>query len=800
MPMSIRVMFLLLFINPVMLLSQQAPTTILEKPKKYQSPTDENDLAPSSERMTLQAWVVWSDRQYNQTYSAAQGGQPFKQLGFLDPFYVTDEDGEFVRIAKDPSPSMLTLSKSMEDFGWIHKKYLLLWSSCLMTERGKIPNKAMILNTINQLKTRKGKPDIVEFGSHPSDSTAKTGKASQLFQFFFVMKSEGSSVLLSRDQLIPLMKNVADNIVGWAPKERVTLWDHRVAIEPNWDSDAALERKAGKKARILGDAPTANDYKTGKVVPIDRILWDSDTYEKRLQGEIRRFPVFAAARMSPGILQVGAMGEIYAEDLTQYDQFKIADVQKKMSDVNTFKRNVNVVFVIDGTTSMGPYFKAMAQAIVRAIPLISQQGQSKNKYKFGALIYRDKKEGSKRLAEVMPLQADAGKVRDFLEKAVARDSVDQDVPEAVYYGLNEALRKTGLNPKETNIVFLVGDAGSHHRSDETQVDPAQIVQTMLYLDCHFVVFQVHHPSDPSYAEFITQMKSIIQRAADEKSQKLRRLEEKPGPPPTIVTEGTTHVLQNCSFVAAVYGLGDGKELSPQVLTDRVTEEVGRLDKFIDAGARSMNDMIDGKAMEKAITERQVIVQNEGKMYTTAFAPGIINHLLRAGLTQSDLKVLAKDKYQLYVDGYVSLKMNGQKNDLFKRVLFLSRSELVTLANIMTDLARSVDERKDLKDTWIAILKTYIGKIDEQDLRTSLAQAQEKVFGLPGTNEFLKNVRISDITDPAIFPDKEMRYYVNRITSMSAELRKIADMPETEFKYSFRSNDLTYFWIAEDMIP
>jgi hypothetical protein len=784
----------------MVLFSQQITNTILEKPKKYQNPVDENDLAPTNERMSLQAWMVWSDRQDNQTFTSPQGGQPFKKLGFLEPFYVIDEEGEYVRIARDPAPTALALSQSAEDCGWIHKRNLILWSSCLMTERGKIPNKAMILNTISQLKKRSGKPDIVEFCADPADSTAKTGKASQLFQFFFVIKSTPSSVLLARDQLISMTRSVSDNIVGWAPKERVTLWDHRVAIEPNWDREAADERKIGMKAKIFGDGPTASEYKTGKTITIDKVLWDNDPLEKRMQGEIRRFPVLAAAKRLPGILQVGAMGEIYAEDMTKFEQTIIANVQQKMGVVNTFKRNVNVVFVIDGTTSMGPYFKAMAQAIVHAMPLIAQYGQAKNRFKFGALIYRDSAEGMKRLAEIMPLQADPAKVRTFLENATAGDKNDQDEPEAVYYGLNAALRTTGLNPKETNIIILVGDAGSHNRRDRTQVDPAQIIKTMLYMDCHFVVFQVHHPARQPYADFITQMKSIAEKAADEKYAQVQKLDSKSGPRPIFVSDGATLVLENSTFVSAVYGLSDGAELKPELLTDRVTTEVGKLDKYIDASAGSINEMIDGKAMGKAIAERRATIQNEGKMYSTAFAPGILNHLLSAGLTAEDLKVLAKDKYQLFIDGFVSMKMNSQKYDLFKRVLFLSRSELVTLSNIMTDLARSVDERKDLKDAWIAILKTYVGKIDEQELRMDLAQAQEKVFGLPGTNEFLKNVRISDITDPAVFPDRQLRHYVNRITSMSAELRKIADMPETEFRFSFRSNDQTYFWIAEDMIP
>ena len=70
----------------------------------------------------------------------------------------------------------VNLSGEATDYGWIQKKYLLLWRRCLVSEKGKINSKAMILNTLETMKSMAGvSPDIVQFRKGPSTDIAKTG-------------------------------------------------------------------------------------------------------------------------------------------------------------------------------------------------------------------------------------------------------------------------------------------------------------------------------------------------------------------------------------------------------------------------------------------------------------------------------------------------------------------------------------------------------------------------------------------------------------------------------------------------
>lgn len=763
----------------ISLYSQRSYTTILEQPAKYQKPTHPPDYSPAENRMPSLRWKVYSDRDNNQTFTTAGGTQPMKTLHYMQDFYVVDEQGEYVRIFKDPSPvGLLGLSPNAEDFGWIHKSKLILWRNCLFSEDGRIPRKGMILNTIRHLRNPQGNPDIVMFRNGPSLNYDTTGHRSNLFQFFFVLKQEGDWILLMKENKITEVHQ-SEVVVGWAPFSRVTLWDHRKAIEPNWEPQAVSERRYRQIAKVFDSMDAALEYRDGKTVSPNKVLWDRDPFEKRPIGEWRRFPIIG--RSAPGILKVGAMGAIYSGNEV-FDQSTIAMLQKRLDDLIAYKRNVNIVFVIDGSTSMKPYFSSVAQAIKSTMPKLASRG-TRNKFKFGAVIYRDYDEGQ-RLTQVMPLHSNYDRVATFLDPNEARDENDKDTPEAVFYGLLKALRATGLNPKETNILMLIGDAGNHSRRDPSQVDPTMIIQNLVELDCHLLAFQVHHQSHPSYDDFISQLTSIVQKAAETRySQVEKTLGSNRFPPPQIHSDHPEYRLEHGVYVGAIYGIQEGKELNPTRLTSELSDALSRMDILVDSIVETLKKVIDGSKLE---------IGN--------LAPGIISLLERVGIQQRDMEILMKDKYQIFVEGHAPLRVRLQKEPLYKQVLFLSREELGDMVRTLRELSVAVDEREKLQEAWKVILKTYIGNLKEEDLKKTLQEIQEMVWGLPGTNDFLEKVRLIEITDPRVFPDHELRRYVNRINERAGELTRIFNMDATQFPYGFRSNEVPYYWIDEDLIP
>ena len=273
-----------------------AQLKILERPIKYKQPIDDVDLLPSPAegRIRLKKWFVFSDRENNQTFTTSGGTQPKKLLHFMEDFFVVEEIGEFVHLVKDSAPALdLSISSAAQDYGWIDKKNLLLWTHCLVTAKSRISKKGMILNTIEHLQGEdKGKPDVVDFLLEPRENGKSSGQHSGLFEIFFVLKTTDKYYLLAKNERMQEAKEEDRRsiVVGWAPKNRVTPWDHRKAIEPNWDKVSADERRNGKRAVILYDELAARKYRDGENLDENQIVWDSDPFEKRNRGQWRRFP------------------------------------------------------------------------------------------------------------------------------------------------------------------------------------------------------------------------------------------------------------------------------------------------------------------------------------------------------------------------------------------------------------------------------------------------------------------------------------------------------------------------------
>src|SRR5687768_17258911 len=95
------------------------------------------------------AWIVFSDREANYTTTTPGGSLVFKKLGFMQPFFVSDEKEGYLRLVKyDPSVLKGTKLKDKRkavSFGWIPRHKVLMWQKALTDERTGFPIKAVTI-------------------------------------------------------------------------------------------------------------------------------------------------------------------------------------------------------------------------------------------------------------------------------------------------------------------------------------------------------------------------------------------------------------------------------------------------------------------------------------------------------------------------------------------------------------------------------------------------------------------------------------------------------------------------------
>jgi len=114
--------------------------------------------------------------------------------------------------------------------------------------------------------------------------------------------------------------------------------------------------------------------------------------------------------------------------------------------------SVDLVLVVDTTSSMGPYLPALGSSIAKALEALSGQAPGMS-LRVGLVLFRDR--GEAYLTQSLPLTRDRAAILKALERAEAERGGDE--PEALGDGLEAALRLFG-GEESVRLVFAFTDA------------------------------------------------------------------------------------------------------------------------------------------------------------------------------------------------------------------------------------------------------------------------------------------------------------------------------------------------------
>ncbi|MCD4745508.1 MAG: VWA domain-containing protein [Bacteroidales bacterium] len=803
-------LILLLCIIPVLGFNQSTlkGKKVLHLPEKYLEPFEDVVLSESDIRQKGVPWEVYSDRIGNKTTKTPGENDNFKSLKFLEKFYVIEEYEKHVRLVKDSKIDYYgILSSEAIDYGYIKKENLLLWSHCLLTVEGKINKKAMVLNTIETFRSREANnviKEIAPFYKNP-ELSIKANRESRLYEIFYIFKITDKAVLLGKKDRISAGANISELIIGWIPRNRITFWDHRIALEPNWKEKAAKERKnEKKKTTVLADVVMAKKFGNGEKVRSRAILWDNDTYTKRSIGDWKRFPILDMYEKDNYYL-IGLMGELRSDN-GELSQMQQATVNRSNQTLRSSKRNINLIFVIDGSASMSPYFGSVSKAIERSMQkMVASKKHIYNNIEFGAVVYRDFLDGEK-MYELQPLTKRYKDITLWLNNRVAGNWGDKDMPEAVYFGIKKALKSVGLPKNETNVIVLVGDAGNHHREDETQVNKDYLINLLSQYGCHFMAFQVNNDDKyDTYDEFKIQIKDLILETAlnltkNDKSKKTSKLFNYSDKPAFIKAGYNCDTLNSAPILAMLSYPDKGKKLKSEELEQEISKFINYVDAYVNDFILLIDKVFEGGSVEEVFSEN-VITKNTNKN-ASAFKSTFIYYLSSLGISDDQIEIMCEENVQLYTEAYTPINVKGLKEPPFQRVLFLNKLELGNLIRILNKLSTaksSGDRRKKLVKTWIEILQSHIGGISEEEIKEmDLEEINNKIFGLPGTSKLLKDTKLKHLEDPSVVNENQIGRYIMSIDIKFSKLSGIFNAPFDT--YSFRSNDETYYWIPEFDIP
>jgi len=636
---------------------------------------------------------------------------------------------------------------------------MLLWKTCLKTRdvnlvefKGGIFNKkAMVLNILgdDQKVAR-----IPEFYSHPRCSPSDSINSALVYQINYVYKETPTAYLLADIPEISDVYNDPQRIRGWVLKSQTTAWNHRLAYEVNWDAKAVAERKtAQKRAKIF-----ANKNISGTILYQE----DANYYKTRAIGEVDRFPVLDVYN---GVAKVGVIGDLHSEQGDVLSNSEFAKIKHVIDSMSGALRNVNVIFVIDATSSMIPYSKTIQDAIKSSMRDLLK-GQ--NNYRFGALLYRDASEGSANAIHyTRDLSSNYNGVISLLSRYMTPtyNKCNNDAEECVFYGMKKAIERFDPSPDESNFIILIGDAGNHSRTkykdcsgveadDFTNIPKQELVDLMARKNMNLFAIQVNHQITtdvkPAYEKFRSQVEEVIQDVVI-----LRTPDGNSIPKESIIKRKTKDIVEvnpDLGIPGYLKMAPDGGSLHPTVLGKEIETEFQIIDSKINNHLESISLYLNGKLNGTNVKQLK----------------NFINKLEARNISPDKLNIVFQKNGQQYNTGYAQRFEPGLKNPSFQSVLLMSQDDLFLIKKSLErliptdDLSQSQNEsRSFIVYGWQEILVDILGyfpEVNEAVDTLSLYTLSAILTGWGGKEKY-KDIRLMDVTSPDRFSDEMLYEYL-----------------------------------------
>ena len=789
---------------------------ILFAPESIRFPVYEDTNNFVSENYMDINWTVWSDRNNNQSYEDPDiNSKKQEKYAFMEEFFVIEATPKFLRLAK--AEMINDVSRIVEDYligdwtdcGWIPKSNLLLSYHCLVKNKQNLmPKKVIIMNSSNTIKKESVKySDFAKFRKGPSANAEEIGEAS-LFEFYHIFKQieidEKKLYLIAPYEIIDIFSENKTIGMGWIGEEKLIYWDTKVAVEKNWDPQAVEEFDENEQ-RLLFWRTDSKGYKRIESFTVDGVVKEEEVlFEEILRlpairpsGTFQRYPLINEMSMvlasgeEMKFAKVGVIGDIIIDGKAM-SHATYAELKEQVNEAVKVRNDINILFVIDATNSMQPYFTEVKKSIEN---FLSEFPFSENNLDIAVAIYRDLSEGKERAFQIKNFSNTRREVLEFLS-SIQCNKTDKNTTDSedMFYGLDQALQSAspkGLN-KRSNFVVLIGDTGNYTKKIDSEYDLKidSIVKNLVSYDYHFFAFQIHKGKSKEYQNFETQIIEIGNKYG-------KALENKFG----------TLFKHQKEFSFVIEKKGNNKYSFPKSLpgyfilqsldknTTMVPEE---FNLTISTHLRQFRKSVDALISE-TLTKGQNIKSGTFRNLE------LFSMLTAKGFSIEQIQDYASEnKSQFYSESYTLLEKPGMNYPLYRKVILLSSDELSTLIAYFRKLQIN-QNRKALEALLLEFVDDLgIPNINFQDY--TAAQILNMIMGIPiSKTSILHKYKLSEISKikndefSKLSKDLKKKYYqLNNLYKSQG----ISIVDGKKFNCTFNVSNVSelFFWIEEELLP
>lgn len=297
---------------------------------------------------------------------------------------------------------------------------------------------------------------------------------------------------LPADKLIDWKQSIAVSFANPAGRERALLFRDADALLGLLEADDLVDRARELRAQALA-GPVPPGFPVVSIEPATHVDIRKQFY---LLPILSAEEIYLANGFTTRMLQVASLTRQEAAETPLTEAVRQGHLRAGGSDSIAAFRSA-IVFVIDATTSMGPYIDRTREAVRQVYDELAAAGLD-DKVAFGMIAYRDNVEVAPGLEYVTRLYVDPNDGLDkqgFLEQvaSVAPAKVSsRGFAEDAYAGVAEAVRGIDWSPFGGRYVVLISDAGARPGNDplaSTGMDGEQL--NLLAREEGIAVYAVH---------------------------------------------------------------------------------------------------------------------------------------------------------------------------------------------------------------------------------------------------------------------------------------------------------------------
>ncbi|TCD07629.1 VWA domain-containing protein [Pedobacter frigidisoli] len=774
--------FLTIILLGISMANAQSPASFGKKvkymPKSYERPAKTININENTSGSSL-PWIVFSDREDNYTTTAPGGSLIMKKISFMEPFYVSKEENGYLKLIKYKAGMIrgrkINDKKSAISYGWISKSKLLLWQRAFSNQKTGYAEKAIgIVNGKNPLTEPKfyfDTTDSILVYSTPELKDRRTKVRLHEIAYIYKKSEDEKKYLIgSEDQLFA--DSARKSVYGWVSAEAMHSWGDRLYISSTKPGDYSLEDSTA--AAISVGISNGTPFMADPLLPAGNVI-------------LKGFPVISENESN---YTVGIATDVFNK--TDNKILTINGSAFSYRDYVALRKNktkVNVVFVVDGGSSMSKYLSGMTNTIASFEGILDNFGKG-TQVSYGGVVYRGEDGCPINGLLTSPIQNDYRQLMSFLSnEAKNTEKCNSAISESpVFSAMKAGLSLFKGKKNETNLIVLVGSTGNSGGTNNYLIN--ELSEQVALADARILALQVYSDYNSVFNDFVIQSRKLVSESAI-RSAEYRKNTMVRGEGLKSFQPYNTSLQDSISYYLDYpkNSLIQGGVVFPTKGTVNSNESMTiALKRFVQETNSDIYNQIS--SLDSAFRLTGIARRNLSKNVEDLLPPPV-------GIEVADR--MPHNEFKYYSTATLPADFVNKNHSALQYAIVLNNMEYRQITDVFSMMlgqnlqADQSSFRSKLVKNYVKMPKQLLGiKVSSSEIKAmSLASYLKLVTGLPLNNEFLNQYKIGDLNKTSSMPLAQFENYIRLLNESVQQIKRA-----TQIEQQFVSNGKLYYYITE----